>query len=108
MVYLHMQCNFLPEHFVTFTKPLYFRVTKLKIKRPDGFKYEPGDWVFIRIPQIAKSEWHPFTIRYDETKNFQVLITKIHQILHYFHIFPASYTHQGHRKLPKFGWASSM
>jgi len=40
------------------------RVTKLKIKRPDGFKYSPGDWAFIRVPTIANSEWHPFTIRY--------------------------------------------
>jgi len=38
------------------------KVTKLKIKRPDGFKYSPGDWAFIRIPTIANSEWHPFTI----------------------------------------------
>ena len=24
--------------------------------------YFPGDWVFVKIPAIAKSEWHPFTI----------------------------------------------
>ena len=41
-----------------------YRVTQLTIKRPDGFKYSPGDWVFARIPEIATYEWHPFTIRY--------------------------------------------
>ncbi len=38
------------------------RVTKLEIKRPNNFKHSPGDWVFLRIPAIAKYEWHPFTI----------------------------------------------
>ncbi len=41
---------------------LYFRVTKLVIRRPLNFKYSPGDWVFVRIPDIAAFEWHPFTI----------------------------------------------
>ena len=41
----------------------FIRVTALHIKRPDGFKYSPGDWVFIKIPKIARYEWHPFTIR---------------------------------------------
>jgi NAD(P)H-flavin reductase len=50
------------KSYITQATVLASRVTMLKIKRPDGFKYEPGDWVFIRIPQIAKSEWHPFTI----------------------------------------------
>ncbi len=38
------------------------RVTKLSIRRPYNFKHAPGDWVFLRIPAIAKYEWHPFTI----------------------------------------------
>jgi len=50
------------KSYITQATVLASLVTKLTIKRPDGFKYEPGDWVFIRIPQIAKSEWHPFTI----------------------------------------------
>ena len=41
---------------------VYFRVTELVIKKPDTFKHSPGDWVFIRVPQIAQFEWHPFTI----------------------------------------------
>ena len=38
------------------------KVTNLMIKRPHGFKFNPGDWVFIKIPEIALFEWHPFTI----------------------------------------------
>ena len=72
MVYL-CAVQFSSGTFCNIHETFFFRVTKLKIKRPDGFKYEPGDWVFIRIPQIAKSEWHPFTIRYDETKNFSCI-----------------------------------
>ena len=32
------------------------------IKKPDTFKYSAGDWVFVRVPEIAQFEWHPFTI----------------------------------------------
>lgn len=32
------------------------------INRPHNFNYEPGDYIFIQIPTIAKYEWHPFTI----------------------------------------------
>merc|ERR1719411_628914 len=38
------------------------RVTNLIIKRPAGFNFSPGDWVFIKVPEIARFEWHPFTI----------------------------------------------
>merc|ERR1712079_35472 len=38
------------------------RVTNLIIKRPAGFNFSPGDWVFIKIPEVARFEWHPFTI----------------------------------------------
>jgi len=34
----------------------------LIIKRPAGFNFSPGDWVFIKIPEVARFEWHPFTI----------------------------------------------
>ncbi|XP_052268840.1 NADPH oxidase 5-like [Dreissena polymorpha] len=37
-------------------------VTHLVISRPTNFRYRPGDYVFIQIPEIAKFEWHPFTI----------------------------------------------
>ena len=42
--------------------PLPSRVTCLKIRNPAKFHYSPGDWVFIKIPAVASSEWHPFTI----------------------------------------------
>jgi len=38
------------------------KVTNLIIKRPANFAFSPGDWVFVRIPRISTSEWHPFTI----------------------------------------------
>ncbi|XP_071788669.1 NADPH oxidase 5-like [Asterias amurensis] len=37
-------------------------VTHLQITRPPHFDYEPGDYLFINIPEVAKHEWHPFTI----------------------------------------------
>lgn len=38
------------------------KVIHLVIKRPNNFHFHPGDYVFINIPEIAKYEWHPFTI----------------------------------------------
>ena len=32
------------------------------IKRPKNFLFRPGDWVFLKVPTIARYEWHPFTI----------------------------------------------
>ncbi|XP_065936823.1 NADPH oxidase 5-like [Magallana gigas] len=37
-------------------------VCHLIITRPDSFRYQPGDYIFIQIPVIAAHEWHPFTI----------------------------------------------
>lgn len=37
-------------------------VTELRIEKPAGFSFSPGDYVFLRLPAIAKREWHPFTI----------------------------------------------
>ncbi|CAF1087428.1 unnamed protein product [Brachionus calyciflorus] len=37
-------------------------VTKLIIPRPPNFKFKSGDYLFIKIPKIARFEWHPFTI----------------------------------------------
>lgn len=38
------------------------KVINLVIKRPFHFCHRPGDYIFINIPQIAKYEWHPFTL----------------------------------------------
>ena len=32
------------------------------ISRPAGFTFQPGDYIFLQIPAVAKYEWHPFTI----------------------------------------------
>lgn len=37
-------------------------MTHLVIKRPQFFHFKPGDYVYINVPEIAKYEWHPFTI----------------------------------------------
>lgn len=37
-------------------------VTRLDFARPRGFNYQPGDYVFVRLPDIARHEWHPFTL----------------------------------------------
>jgi Ca2+-binding EF-hand superfamily protein len=42
--------------------PLRSGVTRLDIERPPGFAFGAGDYVFLRIPGIARHEWHPFTI----------------------------------------------
>ncbi len=37
-------------------------VTRLEIEKPKGREYGAGDYAFLRLPAIAKHEWHPFTI----------------------------------------------
>lgn len=37
-------------------------VTRLTLKRPEWFDYQPGEYVFLRHPAISKREWHPFTV----------------------------------------------
>jgi predicted ferric reductase len=44
------------------SSPLRSGVTRLELARPAGFAFGAGDYVFLRIPGIAKHEWHPFTI----------------------------------------------
>jgi NADPH oxidase len=34
---------------------------ELRIVKP-SFKYTPGQWLFIQVPEISKFQWHPFTI----------------------------------------------
>lgn len=42
--------------------PLRSGVTRLEIARPEGFQHRAGDYLFVRIPALARREWHPFTI----------------------------------------------
>lgn len=37
-------------------------VVKLTIHRPSRFRFMAGDYVLLNIPQIARWEWHPFTL----------------------------------------------
>ena len=37
-------------------------VTRLEVDCPPGFEQRPGDYAFLRIPHLARHEWHPFTI----------------------------------------------
>nr|XP_053626979.1 NADPH oxidase 5-like [Cherax quadricarinatus] len=38
------------------------QVMKVLIRRPKDFDFQPGEYVFLNIPSIARYEWHPFTI----------------------------------------------
>ena len=37
-------------------------VTRLQIRKPAGFVHRAGDYLFLRLPEIARHEWHPFSI----------------------------------------------
>lgn len=37
-------------------------VTRLELPRPPDFNHRAGDYAFLRIPALARHEWHPFTI----------------------------------------------
>ena len=48
----------------------YTQVTYLALTCPRRFNYQPGDYVFLKIPSIAKTEWHPFTISSSPEQDF--------------------------------------
>jgi predicted ferric reductase/Ca2+-binding EF-hand superfamily protein len=37
-------------------------VTRLELARPAEFVQLAGDYLFLRVPDLARHEWHPFTI----------------------------------------------
>jgi NADPH oxidase 5 len=43
-------------------EPLRSGVTRLQIRKPEGFRHSAGDYLFLRVPEVARHEWHPFTI----------------------------------------------
>ncbi|HEY2511983.1 MAG TPA: ferric reductase-like transmembrane domain-containing protein, partial [Polyangiaceae bacterium] len=51
-----------PRASVVSSRALRSGVTRLEIARPPGFQFSPGDYAFLRIPAVARHEWHPFTI----------------------------------------------
>ncbi|MBW0472542.1 hypothetical protein O181_012257 [Austropuccinia psidii MF-1] len=34
---------------------------EIRMKR-QGFKYVPGQWIFLQMPEVSQFQWHPFTI----------------------------------------------
>ncbi|NXB58272.1 NOX5 oxidase, partial [Struthidea cinerea] len=45
-----------------FPAPVFPQVTHLVIQRPQSFRFQPGDYVFLNVPAVAAYEWHPFSI----------------------------------------------
>ncbi len=37
-------------------------VSRLRIRRPERFTFQPGDYLFLKVPRVSRFEWHPFTI----------------------------------------------
>jgi predicted ferric reductase len=52
----------MPPGRVVRSDPLRSGVTRLEIARPPRFRFDAGDYVFLRLPEVARHEWHPFTI----------------------------------------------
>ncbi|KAJ6483818.1 ferric reductase NAD binding domain-containing protein [Mycena vitilis] len=45
-----------PDSALTATGAMELRIVK------PSFKYTPGQWLFIQVPEISRFQWHPFTI----------------------------------------------
>ncbi len=43
-------------------EPMVSSVTKVTLVKPQGFSHNAGDYMYLKIPSVAESEWHPFTI----------------------------------------------
>lgn len=50
------------DTYIRDVRLLSSKVTQLVITRPPNFKFRSGDYIFIKIPKLARYEWHPFTI----------------------------------------------
>jgi hypothetical protein len=50
------------DTYIRDVRLLSSKVTQLVITRPSNFKFRSGDYIFIKIPKLARYEWHPFTI----------------------------------------------
>ena len=37
-------------------------MARLRIRRPVDFDFQPGDYVYVNVPSVARYEWHPFTV----------------------------------------------
>ena len=43
----------------------------------DSFKYKPGQYLFLNIPQVSKFQWHPFTISSTPEEGFVSIHVRI-------------------------------
>ena len=37
-------------------------IVRICFRRPQGFTFTPGQFIYIRCPEISRFEWHPFTL----------------------------------------------
>jgi ferredoxin-NADP reductase/Ca2+-binding EF-hand superfamily protein len=47
---------------VTRSEALRSGVTRIEMVKPAGFVHHAGDYVFLKIPAVARHEWHPYTL----------------------------------------------
>lgn len=50
-------------------EPLASGVTLVVLARPEGFRFEAGEYIYLRLPAIARGEWHPFTLSSHPERN---------------------------------------
>ena len=62
MVLCALRCASTEATVIVQAKSLPSKVTCLKFRRPDTFKYVAGQYLFLNIPALARYEWHAFTI----------------------------------------------
>ena len=48
--------------FIESLEALPSGVSRLALHRPERFDYQPGDYLFLKVPRVSRFEWHPFTI----------------------------------------------
>ncbi|MDF1750622.1 MAG: ferric reductase-like transmembrane domain-containing protein [Alphaproteobacteria bacterium] len=62
-------------------------VTRLKMKRPGWFHYQPGEYVFLKHPMISRFEWHPFTATSnpEETETLELHVRGVGNWTHRLH-----------------------
>ena len=60
----------------------------MAISRPPGFKFKAGDYLFIKIPSLAKYEYHPFTISSaPELQGTYLVIIPYDDVMHMRHVY---------------------
>lgn len=60
--YRKIRSNKFGDTLITEAYVLPSKTVHLVIRKPPKFRFQPGDYVFVNIPVIAKYEWHPFSI----------------------------------------------